>query len=58
MARLGVVIDDWMAANGLVASAVQCWTSIEEYYGIVPCTVMSMMSNKLMPSAARPTSPG
>jgi L-fucose isomerase-like protein len=51
MARLGVVIDEWMADNGLVASAVQCWTSIEEYYGIVPCTVMSMMSNKLMPSA-------
>ena len=32
-------------------SAVQCWTAIEEYFGVVPCTVMSMMSNDLLPSA-------
>jgi L-fucose isomerase-like protein len=51
MARLGAVIDDWMEQNELVASALQCWTSMEEYYGIVPCAVMSMMSNGLMPSA-------
>lgn len=51
MARLGVVIDDWMAENKLVASAVQCWTAMEEFYGVVPCTIMSMMSNGLMPSA-------
>ena len=30
---------------------MQCWTSIEEYLGIVPCTVMSMMSENLIPSA-------
>jgi L-fucose isomerase-like protein len=40
-----------MADNSLVASALQCWTSMEEFYGVVPCTLMSMMSNKLMPSA-------
>jgi L-fucose isomerase-like protein len=51
MARLGAVIDAWMEAHELVASAVQCWTSMEEYYGVVPCTLMSMMSNGLMPSA-------
>jgi len=51
MAKLGVVIDDWMAENGLVASAVQCWTAMEEFYGVVPCTLMSIMSNSLMPSA-------
>jgi len=51
MAKLGLVIDDWMADNDLQASALQCWTSMEEYYGIVPCAVMSMMSNNLMPSA-------
>ncbi len=51
MARLGVVIEDWMAENRLVASAVQCWTAMEEFYGVVPCTLMSMMSNDLMPSA-------
>jgi L-fucose isomerase-like protein len=51
MAKFGVVVDDWMADNALVASAVQCWTSMEEYFGVVPCTIMSMMSNQLMPSA-------
>ncbi len=51
MARLGTVIDGWMAENGLVASALQCWTAMEEFYGVVPCTLMSMMSNGLMPSA-------
>jgi len=51
MAKLGVVIDDWMGHNNLQASAVQCWTSMQEFYGVVPCTLMSMMSNDLMPSA-------
>ena len=35
--------------NELAISAVQCWTSMEEYFGVVPCTVMSMMSNELAP---------
>jgi L-fucose isomerase-like protein len=51
MAKLGTVIDGWMNENGLVASALQCWTAMEEFYGVVPCTLMSMMSNDLMPSA-------
>lgn len=51
MAKFGAVVDSWMKANGLVASAVQCWTAMEEFYGVVPCTLMSMMSNDLMPSA-------
>ncbi len=51
MAKLGVVVDAWMMENELVASAFQCWTSMEEYFGVVPCTIMSMMSNELMPSA-------
>ena len=49
--KLAIVIEDWMAEKELVASAVQCWTSMEEFYGVVPCTLMSMMSNKLLPSA-------
>ncbi len=51
MAKLGVVIENWMKDNNLVASAVQCWTAMEEFYGVVPCTLMSMMSNTLLPSA-------
>jgi L-fucose isomerase-like protein len=51
MARFSVVVDEWMEANRLVATAVQCWTSMQEYFGVVPCTVMSMLSNSLLPSA-------
>jgi L-fucose isomerase-like protein len=51
MAKLGAVIDQWMAATEVSISAVQCWTSLEENLGVVPCTVMSMMSNELLSSA-------
>lgn len=51
MAKLGTAIDQWMSANNLSASTIQCWTALEEIYGIVPCTLMSMMSEGLMPSA-------
>jgi L-fucose isomerase-like protein len=51
MARLGVVIDDWMADNDLNASAIQCWNSLQENFGVNVCTLMSIMSSKMMPSA-------
>ncbi len=51
MAKLGAVIDGWMRETEVAISAVQCWTALEEYFGVVPCTVMSMMSNELMSSA-------
>ena len=51
MAKLGAVVDRWMAATEVSISAVQCWTSIEENLGVVPCTIMSMMSNELLSSA-------
>jgi L-fucose isomerase-like protein len=51
MAKLGVVVEQWMTQTEVAISAVQCWTSIEENLGVVPCTVMSMMSNELLSSA-------
>jgi L-fucose isomerase-like protein len=51
MAKFALVTERWMDENELVASAVQCWTSMQDYFGIVPCAVMSMMSNALRPSA-------
>ncbi len=51
MAKLGRVVDVWMKEVDVTISAVQCWTSMEEYFGVVPCTVMSMMSNDNLPSA-------
>jgi L-fucose isomerase-like protein len=51
MAKLGWVIEQWMQQTQATISAVQCWTSLEEYFGVVPCTIMSMMSENLIPSA-------
>jgi L-fucose isomerase-like protein len=51
MAKFGMVLDDWIEAADLDVTAVQCWTSLEEYFGVVPCTVMSMLSDSLRSSA-------
>ncbi len=51
MAKLGLVMERWMQEVDVTVSAVQCWTSMEEYFGVVPCTVMSMLSNANLPSA-------
>jgi len=51
MAKFGAVVDGWMQDNELAGSSIQCWTSMEEYFGVVPCTLMSLMSNNLLPSA-------
>jgi L-fucose isomerase-like protein len=51
MAKFGAVVEDWMDAEQLDGSSIQCWTALQDYYGIVPCTIMSMMSNTLRPSA-------
>jgi L-fucose isomerase-like protein len=51
MSKFGVVVDNWIAENGLVGTAIECWSAMEEFFGVVPCTVMSMMSNGFLPSA-------
>jgi L-fucose isomerase-like protein len=51
MAKLAIVIDRWMEQAELDITAIQCWTSMEEYFGVVPCTVMSMLSETLKSSA-------
>lgn len=58
MAKLGAVVETWMKQTNCTISAVQCWTSMEEYFGVVPCTVMSMMSDNLIPSACEVDVPG
>lgn len=51
MAKFGTVVDRWIKDNELAGTAIQCWTALEEFFGIVPCTLMSMMSESLLPSA-------
>jgi L-fucose isomerase-like protein len=51
MAKFGVALDRWMKQLNIQATALQCWNSIQKNYGINVCTLMSMMSDQLMPSA-------
>jgi len=51
MAKFAVVVEKWIEENQLVGSAVQCWSALQDELGVVPCTIMSMMSNGLLPSA-------
>ncbi len=51
MAKFAAVVDAWMKEKELVGTAIQCWTAMEEFFGIVPCTVVSMLSQSLLPSA-------
>lgn len=51
MGRLGAAIDMWVKENALEGVALQCWTALEHLYGIVPCALMSLMSNSGVPAA-------
>ncbi len=51
MSKLGVVLDHWMQRYGIDATAIQCWDSLQLNYGVNVCTLMSMMSESLLPSA-------
>ena len=50
-ARFGLALENWIAENNINISALQCWDSIEKNYGCAACVTMSMMGEKLMPSA-------
>jgi L-fucose isomerase-like protein len=50
-AKLSVAIDNWMTENECVASAIQCWNSIQKGYGCAACLSMSMMGEEGKPSA-------
>ena len=51
MARFAVVLEDLIKEHEWDGTAIQCWTALEEYYGVVPCAVMSMLSEMKNPSA-------
>jgi L-fucose isomerase-like protein len=50
-AKLCVTLDRWIEANEIDACAVQCWTAIQTHYGCATCTAMSMLGERLIPSA-------
>ncbi|MFW6290427.1 MAG: L-fucose/L-arabinose isomerase family protein [Mariniphaga sp.] len=50
-ARFGLAVENWIEQNDIDISALQCWESIEKNYGCAACVTMSMMGEKLKPSA-------
>lgn len=51
IAKLDVALNAFMAEHALDATAIQCWTSLQQNYGCNVCTSMSMMSEDMLPSA-------
>nr|WP_319483196.1 fucose isomerase [uncultured Cohaesibacter sp.] len=50
-AKFTETVNRWMAENECDASAIQCWTSIQDNFGCASCATMSMMGEAMMPSA-------
>ena len=50
-AKFGLAVENWIADNEIDATAIQCWESIQKNYGCASCLTMSMLGEKLMPSA-------
>lgn len=50
-AKWTVTVDRWIAENECDASSIQCWRSLQDNFGCATCLTMSMMGEKLKPSA-------
>jgi L-fucose isomerase-like protein len=51
IAKLAIVVEQWIEENDLDAIAFQCWTAIEDYLGVAPCAILSILSNNFIPAA-------
>lgn len=51
MAKLLIVLRDWINRNDLHAVAIQCWDALQKYLGINACAVMSILSQAGIPAA-------
>jgi L-fucose isomerase-like protein len=50
-AKLMLTLEKWVSDHDCQASAIQCWDSIQNNYGVATCLSMSMMGEKGLPSA-------
>jgi L-fucose isomerase-like protein len=50
-AKWTIAVDRWIDDNDCDASAIQCWRSLQDNFGCATCLTMSMMGEKLTPSA-------
>lgn len=51
MAKLEVVLKGFVEEKDLDGLAIQCWTSMQENYGITPCAVMARLGDQGTPCA-------
>lgn len=51
MARLEVALVETIEENSLDGIGLQCWTSIQDDYGVSPCFVMSRLTDRGIPCA-------
>ena len=51
MARLEVVLTEMVREHGLDGLGFQCWTSVQEDFGVSPCFVMSRLTDRGTPCA-------
>lgn len=50
-AKFGLAVENWIQANEVDASTIECWDSLQHNYGCASCLTMSMLGENLMPSA-------
>jgi L-fucose isomerase-like protein len=51
MAKLGAALDAFCVEEAIDVTAIQCWSSLQANYGVNACTLMSMLSHGMRPSA-------
>ncbi len=50
-AKLEAFLDQWGQENRIDAFAIQCWTSIQQNFGVCACTTMSRLTDRGRPAA-------
>jgi len=58
LAKLQIALDQWVRENQYDAVAIQCWSSLQTSLGVNPCTVMSMLSQSLIPASCEADAAG
>jgi len=58
IAKLEAFIRRWATEQELDALAVQCWTSIQQNYGVCACTTLSRLGDLGLPAACEADIPG
>ncbi len=58
LAKLLLVTEQWVKDNDYDAIAIQCWSSLQETFGVNPCVIMSMLSQSDLPAACEADAAG